>query len=67
MDFDSVFENICGQIACLSRDQLLEGILHYEGRIKLDFTEAYLAELSDDQLRHILMAAFLTETKKQPA
>lgn len=66
MDFDSVFENINSQIACFNRQQLKEGILHYQGRIKLDFTEAYLEDLSDDQMRHILMAAFVTDAHKQP-
>ena len=67
MDFNSVFENISSQIASMSRDQIKEGILHFKGRIKLDFPEAYLDTLDDEKLRHILMAAFVTEARKQPA
>ena len=45
MDFDSVFQNICSQIASMNRQQIKEGILHFQGRIKLDFPEAYLDTL----------------------
>ena len=67
MDFDSVFENISSQVSSMSRDQIKEGILQFHGHFKLDFTEAYLDSLDDDKLRHILMAAFVTEARKQPA
>ena len=66
MDFNSVFENISGQISSMGRDQIKEGILHFKGRLKLDFSEAYLDTLNDEKLRHILMAAFVTEARKQP-
>lgn len=65
MDFNSVFESISSQIASMSRDQIKEGILQFKGHFKLDFPEDYLDTLDDDKLRHILMAAFVTEARKQ--
>ena len=66
MDFNSVFEHISRQIASMNRDQIKEGILQFKGRIRLDFSEAYLDNLDEDRLRHILMAAFVTDARRQP-
>jgi hypothetical protein len=45
------------EIAALARSEVVERLLRFEGRCALDFTEEYLAQKSDDQLRHILVAA----------
>jgi hypothetical protein len=45
------------EIASLSREEIIERLLHFQGQCHLDFTPEYLALKSDDQLRHILVAA----------
>jgi len=44
-------------ISSLPRDKLMQELLHFEGAVRLDFTEEFLAQLSDERLRHILLAA----------
>ncbi len=44
-------------ISSLPRDKLIHELLHFEGAVRLDFTEEFLARLSDERLRHILLAA----------
>lgn len=46
-------------IAKLSRDALIEELQGFKGALKLDFTEEFLSGLSDDKLRHILLAVYL--------
>jgi hypothetical protein len=55
-DSDDTFS--LSQIAALSRDQLVERLLHFEGDCPLDFTAEFLAQKSTDRLRHILIAAY---------
>ena len=45
------------EVASLSRDELIDRLLHFRGCCQLDFTESFLASKSTDSLRHILMAA----------
>jgi len=47
------------QIAELSREELVLALLHFPGTFKFDFTEEYLQSITTDQLRHMLMAAYL--------
>lgn len=54
-------------IQALDRDALLREILHFEGRVRLDFSEAYLATLSTEQLRHLLLAAVLQSQRRATA
>jgi len=49
--------SMIAEIASLSRDQLVERLLHHSGHFAMDFTPEYLASKSDSQLRHILIAA----------
>jgi hypothetical protein len=56
----SSFEKIVSAIASLSKSEVKRRLLHFRGRIKLDFTESYLDSLSADKLRHILLAAMTT-------
>jgi hypothetical protein len=67
MSFDSAYETMSVQIAGMSRRQLIDRLLHFDGRLKLDFTEPYLDTLSDERLRHILLAACLVDAQKQSA
>lgn len=45
------------EVALLSREQLVDRLLHFRGSCQLDFTESFLATKSTDKLRHILVAA----------
>jgi hypothetical protein len=48
-------------ISALSREELKRRIKNFHGRFKLDFTEDYLNKMSVERLRHILLAALITE------
>ncbi len=61
MGVQITYESICSEVASLSRQELKDRLLHFKGRLKLDFTEPCLDSLSDDKLRHILLAVYLTE------
>ena len=67
MSFDAAYETMSVQIAGMTRRQLKDRLLHFDGQLKLDFTEPYLDTLDDDRLRHILLAACLVDAKKQSA
>lgn len=61
MSVQITYENICSEVSSLTRQELKDRLLHFKGRLKLDFTEPYLDSLTDDKLRHILLAVYLTE------
>jgi len=46
-------------IADFPRNRLIYELTHFSGSLRLDFTEDFLAHLSDEKLRHILLAAYL--------
>jgi len=46
------------EIASLSRDELIDRLLHFKGACPLDFTPDFLARKTVSQLRHILVAAY---------
>lgn len=54
------FEQAAVSIAELGRDELKQRIKNFSGRFKLDFTDDYLNALTVDRLRHILLAALVT-------
>jgi hypothetical protein len=54
------FEKTSTRLSGLNRNQLTNQIKNFKGRFRLDFTEEYLQRLSDDRLRHILLAAVIT-------
>jgi hypothetical protein len=58
-------EEVAVAINSLDRDAIKRRIKNFKGRFKLDFTDKYLDTLSIDRLRHILLAAFLTNSKSQ--
>jgi hypothetical protein len=49
------FEQTATSIAALGRGELTRRIKNFKGRVRLDFTDEYLNNLSDDRLRHILL------------
>ena len=53
------FEQVASTVNSLNKTEVKNRLLHFKGRFKLDFTEAYLNALSIDKLRHILVAAML--------
>jgi hypothetical protein len=55
------FEQVANSIAGLGRDELTSRIKNFHGRFKLDFSGPYLAGLTVDRLRHILLAAEMTQ------
>lgn len=48
----------------MGREECKRQIINFHGRIKLDFTESYLDTLTEDKLRHILMAAVMVDAEK---
>ncbi|MCP4454305.1 MAG: hypothetical protein GY809_22835 [Planctomycetes bacterium] len=41
----------------MKRKELKNKIRHFQGRFRMDFTESYLNNATEDHLRHILYAA----------
>lgn len=64
---DISFEQYCAYVTSLTKYELIDRLLHFDGPIKLDFTEAYLDALDIDKLRHILLAAVITVERKKAA
>lgn len=58
------FEALAVEIATLDKPSVITKIKTFHGRFKLDFTEDYLRSLSIDRLRHILLAAVITNTRR---
>jgi len=52
-------ERLAAHIAGMNRQALKNELLHFQGNVRLDFTEEYLNGLSLERLRHILLAARL--------
>jgi hypothetical protein len=50
---------IATRISSLDRGQVIHELLHFKGRIRLDFTKEYLGRQSIEWLRHVLLAACL--------
>lgn len=65
MSPDISFEQACSYIMTLDKAELKERLLHFEGPIKMDFTDEYLDGLGIDRLRHILLAAMVTVDRKK--
>jgi hypothetical protein len=57
----SDLEHIVNTITQMSRQDVMQQIMRFDGRFKLDFTEDFLAELPLERLRHILLAARLQQ------
>lgn len=59
------FEQVALAVNSLTKSQLKRRLLNFKGRFKLDFTEKYLDGLTIEKLKHILLAALLTTTKRR--
>ncbi len=57
MLFSGSVEQDITAIACMKRKELKRKIRHFQGCFRMDFTEAYLNNATEDHLRHILYAA----------
>ena len=62
---DISFEQHCSYIASLSKAEITDRLLHFDGPIKMDFTREYLDSLDIDKVRHILLAAIVTVERKK--
>jgi hypothetical protein len=56
-------ETMAVQIASMGKNEVIKKICGFHGRFKMDFTEDYLKGLNVDRLRHILMAAVMTNSR----
>lgn len=54
-------EQAVNDVAQMSREQIQEEILNFQGRFKLDFSPEFLQAQSLERLRHILLAAKLQQ------
>jgi len=61
---DFSFEQSCLAIAVMDKDEVISQLLGFQGPLKLDFTHDYLQQLNVDRLRHILLAAVVTASRK---
>ena len=52
-------QRLAQEIAEMTRLQIIYQLTHFEGSVRLDFTEEFLAQRSREQLGHILLAARL--------
>lgn len=64
MLFSGSIEQDITSIACMKRKELKARIRRFRGRFRLDFTESYLNNATEDHLRHILFAA-ATQTRRR--
>lgn len=64
MSPDISLEQACSYIMTLSQSELKKRLLHFDGPLRLDFTDEYLQALPLDRLRHILLAAMVTVERK---
>ena len=63
MNLSLSIESLANLVAGMTKHELIDRLLHYDGRPRLDFTESYLKNQSDEKLRHILFAALSTRAK----
>jgi len=64
MAVDTFFEQSCAKVLGMTKAEVKYRILHFDGPVRLDFTEEYLDTLDLDRLQHILLAALLTAHRK---
>lgn len=68
-DMEQTMDMPVHKIAELSRDEVIEKLLHFPGTFKFDFTLEYLQGLTTEQLQHTLLAAYIhaSREKRRPA
>jgi hypothetical protein len=57
-------ESLVSQANSLQREAVIERLLSFRGSFPVDFTPQYLAGLSLERLRHILMAVCLQSGRR---
>ncbi len=57
-----LFEEVSSTVSELDRSELKKRIKNFPGRFKMDFSDDYLDTASEDRLRHILLAAIVTQS-----
>ena len=57
-----LFEEASSSVSELDRSELKKRIKSFPGRFRMDFTDDYLDTASEDRLRHILLAAIVTQS-----
>jgi hypothetical protein len=58
------FEKLCSEVAAMGRNEIKTKLLHFRGKLKIDFTETYLDNMTLDKLRHVLLAALSVESRR---
>jgi len=58
------FEKLCSEVTAMSRNEIKRKLLHFRGKVKIDFTETYLDNMTLDKLRHVLLAALSVESRR---
>jgi hypothetical protein len=57
-----LLEEVNSSVSELDRDELKKRIKNFPGHFRMDFTDDYLDTASEDRLRHILLAAIVTQS-----
>ena len=63
MELSLSIESLVNLVAGMTKHEMIDRLLHYDGRPRLDFTESFLKDQSDEKLRHILFAALSIRAK----
>lgn len=58
------FEKLCSEVAGMGRNEVKSKLLHFRGKLKMDFTETCLDNMTLDKLRHVLLAALSVESRR---
>lgn len=59
------YEDMATSVVSMSKSQLKRRLKKFKGRFKLDFTDKYLDSVGAERLKHILLAAMVTNTRKR--
>ena len=57
MTGSQIYESLIVEVCDLDRDAMIARLTHFEGPLRLDFTDAYLETCSTENIRHLLLAA----------
>ena len=57
MTSSQLYESLITEICVLERETLIERLCHFDGDLRLDFPQTYLATCATEYLRHLLLAA----------
>ena len=52
-----VYESLVSEVGSLEREAMVARLVNFEGPVRLDFTEEFLAGKTTEEIRHLLMAA----------